>query len=340
MKISKAVAASAALAAATFLAVAGAGAAETLDWVAYKAKGAGDPEAVTTQWFADELERRTNGAYKVRIHWGGSVATQGEIPAALQSGLGDIGDIVTPYFPDQLLVNNAIGYFWPQPNATKETGLLMMKWSQEVPQFAEEMAQYNIKTVGYRPLQDYGMICTKPVRTMEDFKGLRIRSYGFALPAIIEALGAVPVSMTTPESYEGLQRGILDCSPVGTTLTRAYKYDEVAKFFIEVPLGASWGQQIAINLDTYNAMSKDVQQAIDEIGREHLDRYVAEVERQDALIREDWKKTGVEVIAFPREDFLKAVNGYPAIEKVRQEWIDRAKAKGVDVDPIVKALSF
>jgi hypothetical protein len=38
------------------------------------------------------------------------------------------------------------------------------------------------------------MICTKPVRTIAEFEGLRIHSYGFALPAIVEAIGAVPVS--------------------------------------------------------------------------------------------------------------------------------------------------
>src|SRR3546814_17513278 len=96
----------------------------------------------------------------------------------------------------------------------------MDQWYQKYPQFSEQMAKYHMKTVGLRPLESYGMICTTPIRGMEDFKGKRIRAYGFALPALIETLGAVPVSMGTPEPYEALERGILDFSQVGPTLAR------------------------------------------------------------------------------------------------------------------------
>src|SRR3546814_5314999 len=44
----------------------GAQAQTTLNWVTYKPQGAGDPQAITTQWFADEVERRTNAEYDVR----------------------------------------------------------------------------------------------------------------------------------------------------------------------------------------------------------------------------------------------------------------------------------
>lgn len=46
----------------------GATQAQTLNWVTYKPQGAGDPQAVTTLWFADEVNRRTGGKFKVRIH--------------------------------------------------------------------------------------------------------------------------------------------------------------------------------------------------------------------------------------------------------------------------------
>src|SRR3546814_19224779 len=76
----------------------------------------------------------------------------------------------TPYFPDQLLVNNAISFFMPQPHSSLEIGKLMDQWYQKYPQFSEEMAKYHMKTVGLRPLKSYGMICTTPIRGMEDFK--------------------------------------------------------------------------------------------------------------------------------------------------------------------------
>lgn len=319
----------------------GAAAAETLNWVTYKPKAANDPQAITTQWFADELERRTNGEYKIRIHWGGSVAKMNEIPTTLERGLGDIGDVVTPIFPDQLLVNNAISYFWPQPNSSVELAMLMAEWYDTVPQFAEEMKKYNMKVVGFRPLEEYGMMCKKPVKSVADIKDLRLRAYGFALPALVNALGAVPVSMTTVETYEALERGIVDCAPVGVTLAAGYKFDEVAGYYVELPLGASWGHLISMNLDKYNSLPETVQKEIESIGREYLVRFILEMKKGDAAVRKRWTESGkVEILPFPAAEFAKVAATDPGIKAIQEEWVRRAKEKGVDTAPIVGALTF
>ncbi|PQO24198.1 hypothetical protein C2I36_03735 [Rhodobacteraceae bacterium WD3A24] len=318
-----------------------AGGAETLNWITYKPQGAGDPQAVTTQWFADELERRTDGEHSIRIHWGGSMSGINEILNGLQDGVGGIGDIVTPYFPDQLPVNNAISFFWPQPNSSIELGLLMNYWHQQHPQFAEELERFNVKMVGLRPLEEYGMICTQPVRSIDDFEGLRIRSFGFALPVLIEELGAVPVSMSTPEAYEALERGIIDCSPVGETLAHGWRYDEVAEYFIDIPLGASWGHLIGMNLDTYNSLPEDLQVELESIGREYLVRYTTEMLAAEQEIRQEWTETGsVEIIDFPAEEFYELANNSEAISEVRREWVETVEPTGLDVEPILEALSI
>lgn len=311
----------------------------TLNWITYKPQGAGDPQAVTTQWFADELERRTDGEYRIRIHWGGSLSGIGEILNGLNDGVGDIGDIVTPYFPDQLPVNNAISFFWPQPNSTIELGLLMNYWHEVHPQFADELERYNVKMVGLRPLEGYGLICTKPVRTLADFDGLRVRSFGFALPVLIEELGAVPVSMGTPEAYEALERGILDCSPVGETLAHGWRYDEVARYYIDIPLGASWGHLIAMNLDSFNRLPEEVQYEMESIGREYLLRYSTEMIKDALAIRQQWTDSGqVEIISFPADEFNQVVGASDRIREVRQRWVETVTPTGLDVEPILEAL--
>jgi TRAP-type C4-dicarboxylate transport system substrate-binding protein len=312
----------------------------TLNWITYKPKGAGDPQAITTQWFADELARRTNGEDTIRIHWGGTLAGINEIPNALRDGVGEIGDVVTPYFPDQLPVNNAISFFIPQPNSPVELGLLMNYWHQTIPAFGKELEQYNLKLIGLRPLESYGIICTKPIRSMEDFKGKRIRAYGFALPALIEAIGAVPVSMGTPEAYEALERGILDCSPVGPTLAHGWRYDEVAKYYIDVPLGASWGHLIAMNLDSFNSLDSDLQETMLSIGREYLVRYTTEMLKAEQAVYDAWEESGVEIIHFPANAFIETVMEAKGVQAVRQDWANRVKDKDVPVDRITRRLSF
>ena len=313
--------------------------ADTYKWITFKPQGAGDAQAITTQWFADEFKKRTGGKHEIEIFWGGSVAKVREVPDALSAGVGDFGDIVTPYFPDKFVLNNAVGFFIPQPKSPVEIGTTMGRWHKVYPQFAEELAKYNLKAIGYRPLESYGMLCTQPIRSVKDFEGKRIRTYGFAYPALVKALGGTPVSISTSEAYEALERGILDCTPIGPSLAHGWKYDEVAKYFIDVPLGASFGHLLTMNLDSYNGLDDQTRAVVDGLGAEYSVEYAIELDVTIDKVREGWADKGVEVIAFPRDELVAVIDD-EGVQKVRQEWIERAKALGVPAEKIASELRF
>lgn len=314
--------------------------AETFKWITYKPQGAGDAQAITTQWFADQFAERTGGKHQIEIFWGGSVAKVREIPESLAAGVGDFGDIVTPYFPDQMPLNNAVGFFIPQPLDTAGVGHAMEEWHATFPQFDEELSAQNLHAVGYRPLEEYGLLCVKPVRSLADMKGLRIRSYGFAYPALIEAMGATPVSISTSDAYEALQRSVIDCTPIGPALARAWKYDEVAKYFIKVPFGASFGHLLAMNLDSYRSMDEETREVIDQLGRDYLDEYSRQLQEDADRVLDLWKsELGVEVVDFPADE-MRALVSNPGVQAVREEWISKGEATGLPVDAIVGKLTF
>lgn len=314
--------------------------ADTYKWITYKPQGAGDAQAVTTQWFADQFEVRTNGEHRIEIYWGGSVAKAREIPEALAAGVGDFGDVITPYFPDLLPLNNAVGFFIPQPMDTLAVGEAMANWHESYPQYEQELTEQNLHAIGFRPLENYGLLCTKPVRSLEDMSGLRVRSYGFAYPALIEAMGATPVSISTSDAYEALQRSVIDCTPIGPALARAWKFDEVAKYYVEVPFGASFGHIITMNLDSYNTMDEGTQAILHQLGQEYLVEYSNMLTNDAARVRELWQgDLDVEVIAFP-EGELEALISNEAVQTIRNEWIGKATALGVPLEEVLEQLTF
>lgn len=314
--------------------------ADTFTWLTFKPQGAGDAQARSTQWLVDEFETRTGGEHEIEVFWGGSVAGTGEIPNALASGVGAFGDIVTPYFPDLFPLNNAVGFFIPQPMNTVDVGEAMERWYAEYPAFSEELAAENLHAIGFRPLEDYGLLCKEPVNGIEDLAGKRIRSYGFAYPALIEAMGASPVSITTADTYEALERSIVDCTPIGPALARGWKYDEVAKYYIDMPLGASFGHLLAMNLDAYQGMDEETRAVVDQLGKDYLAEYIRELDIDTANVLELWKgELGVEIIEFPDEDLI-ALAEDPKVQAVREEWIAKAEAAGLDPAPIVSELNF
>jgi TRAP-type C4-dicarboxylate transport system substrate-binding protein len=146
--------------------------------------------------------------------------------------------------------------------------------------------------------------------------------------------------MSTNDTYEGLSRGIIDCSPIGPTLARGWKFDEVAKYYVDVSLGASWGHLITMNKAKFDSLSEDVQYEIKSIGREYLVRYTTEMLKQDVDIRIAWKnELGVEVIPFDSEAFNKAMLADPGVQKVRADWVAKVQAAGFEPAAVIDALT-
>ncbi len=319
--------------------MAGTVSAETLKYVTFKPKAANDAQSISMQWFADEFEKRTGGKHKIEIFWGGSVAKIREVPDALETGVGDIGDVVAPYFQDQFLLNNIVTFHSPQPRNEIELGQKLMQWYEDYPQFDAEMAKYNMRIIGWRPLEDYGLICTKPIATAEDLKGLRVRTYGKALPTLFKALGATPVSMATPEAYEGLERGVIDCSPTGVTLARGWRFEEVAKYYIKFPLGANWGHFVTMNRKTYDRLDAQTRAILEGLGHEYLVQYVNTLYRLTDEILEQWKTTGVKVLPFPADVVAKATQS-DGVQSVRKQYVERATATGIPAAEMVKFFDF
>lgn len=321
------------------LLVAGAASADTLKFITFKPKAANDAQSITIQWFADEFEKRTGGKHNIEVFWGGSVAGIREVPDALETGVGDLGDVVAPYFQDQLLLNNFVTFFMPQPRTEIELGQKLIQWYDKYPQLDEEMAKYNMMIIGWRPLEDYGLICTKPIEGPEDLKGLRIRTYGHALPRLFEAMGATPVSMATPEAYEALERNIIDCSPTGVTLARGWRYEEVAKYFIRFPLGANWGHYIAMNRESFAKLDEQSQAILRGLGREYLVEYVNTLYNLTDQILEEWKDMGITVLPFPEEAVAKAVNS-EGVQEVRKQFVERASQSGLPAAEMVEFFAY
>ncbi|GAI82147.1 unnamed protein product [marine sediment metagenome] len=97
----------------------------------------------------------------------------------------------------------------------------------------------------------YGeLMSTKPIRSLEDVKGMKIRTFG-AFAEMYEGLGAGIVSVPGGEMYTALATGVIDAATWGSP-GGFYSYDiqEVTKYYIGPPLTVISAVGIIINLDT------------------------------------------------------------------------------------------
>jgi len=105
---------------------------------------------------------------------------------------------------------------------------------------------------------------TKPVRTLDDFKGMKIRTPSAAQSSQLEALGATPIDMPVTQIYNSLDRGVIDAAMIPMSAALDFKLIEVAKYFtVEAPLGRS-PFLVAMSQARYNRLPADLKKVIDD----------------------------------------------------------------------------
>lgn len=102
----------------------------------------------------------------------------------------------------------------------------------------KELQRLGIKLVATFPFTAQMFYCRKPISSLADLKGLRIRTNGPSTSDLLKGIGAQPVSIAFGEVYTALERGTLDCSVSGASAGSSANWAEVTSHLYSLPL--SW----------------------------------------------------------------------------------------------------
>lgn len=176
-----------------------------------------------------------------------------------------------------------------------------------------------------------GLIHTvdKPVRSLDDLAGLRLRTPSPAVSAMLEELGASPVGMPPSAIYENLQKGSLDGVITTWDLVGAIRANELLKYHTDAAAYAA-GFHIVMNKKTYAGLPDDVREVLDDMT---CDTLVAKMgdwwDAWDSRGREDAIARGNEIISI--DDDTRAA-WKARLEPMTNGYLDGLKDKGV-ADP-------
>jgi TRAP-type C4-dicarboxylate transport system substrate-binding protein len=206
--------------------------------------------------FAEHLKEATNGEITVSIAFGGQLGGEREMLDFVANKVVDMAAFPVNHYASQFPGYGAFDL--PLAFDTPEqVAALYKKALTTLPLTMATYEKAGVTPFMFRGLDPYLLLCNKPVSKVADFEGLRIRTFGSAVPAIFEGLGAVPVNLLSSETYEAFQRGTVDCvyfSRVGHLVFKTY---EVAKYKIDFEFGAVSSYIGYINNDVLNAMTDD-----------------------------------------------------------------------------------
>jgi TRAP-type C4-dicarboxylate transport system substrate-binding protein len=186
----------------------------------------------------DYVERASGGTLHIRPVWAGALLSSDMSLEELRHGVADVG-LITPIYSrgGTHLLRIQTGFYSGADSIGSQVALYRCLEST-VPEIDRELAGLHVLAVqgGLLP----GILTRdRPVRTLGDLKGLRIRA-PTELLAVLRTLGADPVNMPMGDVYSAMARDVIDgvIAPVDTF--RVLHFDEVGKYYytLSVPRGA------------------------------------------------------------------------------------------------------
>ena len=99
--------------------------------------------------------------------------------------------------------------------------------------------RFGARVLAIWPFGPQVFFCNQPIKSLDDLKTLRVRSFTPSMSRLIEALGATPVSIPFPEVYPSLQRGVAHCGVTSPTSANTGKWPEVTSHLLPLSVSGS-----------------------------------------------------------------------------------------------------
>lgn len=271
--------------------------------------------------YSTEINQRTNGMVKITIYWGGSLTSGPQAYEGVVGGLSQMALVMYPYNPGRFPL--IMGWTLPLPVASTRAATQIFNESVEKfkpKELADTKLMYFTSTSAALP-----MSVKKPLRTIGDFKGLKIRTLG-NMALYMKDLGATPISMPINDLYSALDKGVVDATINNTHVLAAWKFADVIKYLTPWVWknGSAWG--VHMNLNVWNSLSPEIQRIFEEANKKYLWKQVEYMDADDKVGTEVGLKKGMQIIEETlqlRNDLKKSVQ--PSYDR----YIAEMKAKGL-----------
>jgi TRAP-type C4-dicarboxylate transport system substrate-binding protein len=209
-----------------------------------------------------ELEAKSKGRIKVAIHPGGALAPAPAHYENVVAGAFDIGWTLQGYTPGRFPLSGVVElpFLW---SSAQEATRVFWQMFEELPPLQSEYRDVKVLATW---THDLGQLYTtsKPVRALEDLRGLKIRAPGPVQVSMLRALGAVPVTMPAGEIYDALERGVVDGLVIGLSAIKGFRLDQLVK---HATLANSYvaAMIVAMNQQSYKKLSTEDRALLDSL---------------------------------------------------------------------------
>ncbi|WP_412049677.1 MULTISPECIES: TRAP transporter substrate-binding protein [unclassified Hoeflea] len=276
--------------------------------------------------FADEIKKATDGGLNITVHSAGSLIKHGEIKNAVRGGQVQIGEFFL-----SLLANEDAAYgLDSQPFLATSYAEAAKLWGAQKPVITELLAKQKLVPLYAVPWPPQGLYTNKEIKTVDDLKGLKFRSYNAALEKFATLAGAAPTQVEVPDIPQAFSTGQVEAmitSP--STGANGKAWDYVSHY---TPINA-WVPKniVVVNKAAFDALDDATRAAVLEAAaaaeKRGLEMSMKETDAQTAVLEENGM-----VVVEPSTELLEGLMKIGA--QMQAEWQETAseQAKAIVAD--------
>ncbi len=280
--------------------------------------------------WAQEIEKRTDGQVKITVFPGGTLTSPPQAYDGVIKGISDIAMSCFAYtrgrFPTMEAVDLPMGY---------ANGLQATRAANDFYQTLKP-AELSDVQVMYLHAHGPGLLHTRrPVQTLEDLKGMKIRSTGLSAK-IVEALGAVPVAKPQNETYENLQKGVVEGTFGPIEVLKGWRQAEVIKSTTECQaVGYTTTMFVVMNRQKWDALSDDQKAIFEAVNAAYIDVHGQKWDEVDEAGRRFTLSLGNNIVPLTEAEQAR---WQTAVTPIIDAYVQEANDKGLDGKKIVDTL--
>jgi TRAP-type transport system periplasmic protein len=273
--------------------------------------------------FIAELEKRTNGKIKVQYFSGGSLLKAPNIFTGVSTGIADIGLSHVEYSPGRMPVTEVCDLPLGYPSGWVACNVMNDFYEKFKPKEWDD-----VQVLWMHASTPNVIISRKPVRKLEDLKGLTIRAPG-RVGDTMKALGATPAPTPLMETYDAISKGVVDGVNTPIETLKSFKFAEVAKYTTASwPVGNVFAFYVVMNKQSYAKLPADLKQTFDQLCKEYKDKTALMWNEVDFDGLEFALSKGVEIIELPPEQIqIWKAAAAPAIEEYVKSMVSAGSAE-------------
>lgn len=274
-----------------------------------------DNSAFFNAW-AQRVNERSNGALKIEVRDGLTLAHFGNMYDRVQNDVVQIGWAIHQVVAGKFPLSEVAGLPFVSsggPEASlalyrlHKSGLLDEEYSEVVPLI--------FSVFGAAQLH-FG----KAPASTQDLSSLKVGVAGKVPSQMVAQLGGTPISMRPEDWYETLQRGTVDAGITSWAAFVPYRLQEVTSFHLEAPLGQSTSM-FFMSRKRFDALSPEARKALEEVAAESTTREFG------TFFFEQWEKARARVVADSKHKIVQMnqtqVEAWQAkAQPVLAEWVN------------------